>query len=150
MLKYFYLWVAMGVLAGCDPAEHLSEELVGDENSTGTEKQNQKPEAKAGPPKKPSGVRLGDLEKRDAGGNMVGLAEDGLWFKRGKTEPYTGLVVAFYNNGKMESQIHYRKGVRSGIETHWYENGQKRWEMNYDNGRMVSMKQWDVDGNEQK
>jgi antitoxin component YwqK of YwqJK toxin-antitoxin module len=50
----------------------------------------------------------------------------------------------------MESQINYKQGVRAGVETHWYENGQKRWEMIYMSGRMVSKKQWDVDGNEQK
>ena len=113
MLKYFYLWVAMGVLAGCDPAEHLSEELVGDENSTGTENKNQKPGVKAEPSEKPAGVKLGDLEKRDSGGNIVGLTEDGLWFKRGQKEPYSGLVIAFYNNGKMESQINFENGNNS-------------------------------------
>jgi len=100
--------------------------------------------------KKSAVVKLSDLEKRDAEGNSIGLPETGLWFKRGEKEPYTGLVEAFYNNGKMESKIHYEKGVRAGIESHWYENGTKRWEMIYKSGRMVSMKQWDVDGNEQK
>ena len=100
--------------------------------------------------KKPTGVKLGDLEKRNTEGKPIGLSEAGLWFKRGEKEPYTGLVESFYNNGKMESQINYKQGVRAGVETHWYENGQKRWGMIYKRGRMVSKKQWDVDGNEQK
>jgi len=136
----------MGISAGCQPAEKPAD----DDNSSGSQNNTSTLKAQVEPKKKPSGVKLADLEKRDAKGNPVGLPEKGLWFKRGEQEPYTGLVEAFYNNGKMESQIHYEKGVRAGVETHWYENGQKRWEMNYESGRMVSMKQWDVDGNEQK
>ena len=50
----------------------------------------------------------------------------------------------------MESKRYYDKGVQAGIEAHWYDTGQKRWEMNYQDGRMISMRAWDVAGNEQK
>ena len=60
------------------------------------------------------------------------------------------LVLGRYKNGQMESERYYKKGVQSGTERHWYDNGQKRWEMIYQNGRMISMKAWSIDGNEQK
>ena len=95
-------------------------------------------------------AKQGDLEKRDSKGKIVGLRDKGRWHKRGATAPFSGRVVAYYKNGQMESKRYYDKGVQAGIETHWYDTGQKRWEMNYKDGRMISMRAWDVDGNEQK
>tara|TARA_B110000438_G_C15303399_1_gene432182 strand:+ start:430 stop:555 length:126 start_codon:yes stop_codon:yes gene_type:complete len=33
-----------------------------------------------------------------------------------------------------------------GIETHWYENGQKKEETTYKFGKEISSKEWNVDG----
>ena len=93
--------------------------------------------------------KLANVEKRDEKGNIVGQLEDGLWYRHGDVKPYTGVVAGHYNNGQMESKRHYENGAQVGTETHWYDTGQKRWEMNYQDGQMVSIRQWDVDGNEQ-
>ena len=37
-----------------------------------------------------------------------------------------------------------------GVETGWYTTGEKRIELVYENGEVVSMRQWDADGNELK
>jgi len=94
--------------------------------------------------------KLADVEKRDKGGNIVGQLEDGLWYRHGDVKPYTGVIAGHYKNGQMESKRHYENGAQVGTETHWYDTGQKRWEMIYQNGQMVSIRQWDADGNEQK
>ena len=86
----------------------------------------------------------------DEKGKIVGQLEGGLWYRHGDVKPYTGVVAGHYKNGQMESRRHYENGAQVGMETHWYDTGQKRWEMNYQDGQMVSIRQWDVDGNEQR
>ena len=117
------------------------------------------PQAKGLPPLDSNGTlvihvtltaRQSELEKRDSKGNIVGQPEKGLWYKRGEKKPFTGRVAGRYKNGQMESERYYINGMQSGTERHWYDNGQKRWEMIYLNDRMVSMKAWSIDGNEQK
>ena len=136
------------LLAGCEPAEPPAKEPADDGNTTAPGK---KPSA-ANPKIEPAEetVKLKDMEKRDADGNLVGLTGDGLWHQRGEKEPFTGVVAGHYKNGHMESRREYKVGVQAGTETHWYNNGQKKWEIVYKHGKMVSQRQWDGDGNEQK
>ena len=95
-------------------------------------------------------AKQAELEKRDGNGNVIGQPEKGLWYKLGKNDPFTGRVTGRYKNGQIESERYYENGVQNGTERHWYDNGQKRWEMTYRKDRMISMKAWDIDGNEQK
>ena len=97
------------------------------------------------------------MERRDADGNIVGLLDEGLWFKQGDEAPYTGLVVGMNKpkDGKPpEFPYNYKRefqdGVQVGVETGWYTTGEKRIELVYENGEVVSMRQWDADGNELK
>ena len=108
-----------------------------------------------GPSEKRSISKLMEMERRDKDGNVIGLNEDGLWYKRVERLPYTGIVAGYYKakNGKepiMASMREYKDGVQVGTETSWYENGKKRIELAYENGEVVQMKQWDVDGKELK
>ena len=94
-----------------------------------------------------------EMERRDKDGNVIGLNEDGLWYKRAERLPYTGIVAGYYKakDGKepiMASMRQYKDGVQVGTETSWYENGKKRIELTYENGEAVQMKQWDVYGEE--
>ena len=88
------------------------------------------------------------MEKRNAKGERVGLLERGLWFKRGKSAPYTGRVAGHYKNKQLESERFYKNGIQVGVETHWYDSGVKRWELTYQNGKLTSQRSWDPDGNE--
>ncbi len=92
--------------------------------------------------------KLMEMEKRDKNGDIVGQPEAGLWFKRGESKPYTGIVAGHYKGGQMESKRVYKNGVQVGTETHWYDNGKKRLELIYNRGTVISLKQWDPDGNE--
>ena len=100
-------------------------------------------------------VKLMEMEKRDYSGNIVGLTETGLWYKRGEENPYTGFVVGVNKarNGKPPAfpynyKKKYKDGIQVGVETGWYASGQKRIELVYENGEVLSMKQWDADGKE--
>jgi hypothetical protein len=102
-------------------------------------------------------VKLMEMEKRDNNGNLVGLLEAGLWYKRGEENPYTGFVVGMNKpkNGKSPTfpynyKREYKKGIQVGVETGWYASGKKRIELVYENGEVLSMKQWDADGKEIK
>ena len=92
--------------------------------------------------------KLMEMEKRNKNGDIVGQPEAGLWFKRGESKPYTGIVAGHYKEGQMESKRVYKNGVQVGTETHWYDNGKKRLELIYNRGTVISLKQWDPDGNE--
>ena len=37
------------------------------------------------------------------------------------------------------------KKARDGLYTEWYENGQKKWEMTFKDGEMISKKLWNED-----
>ena len=153
--------VAGVVFAGCEPADPSKQPPADDGNKTTPAKPKEDTNSSSVKPKddtnssssKPPAeetVKLKDMEKRDADGNLVGLTQDGLWHQRGEKEPFTGVVAGHYKNGHMESRREYKNGVQIGTETHWYNNGQKKWEIEYKDGEMVSHRQWDVDGNEQK
>jgi hypothetical protein len=104
------------------------------------------------PPKKPEPPtsKFEEVEKRNTQGRRVGLLEEGLWFKRGEPKPYTGRVAGHYKNEQLESERFYENGTQVGVETHWYDSGTKRWELIYKNGRLISQRSWDPDGNESK
>jgi len=95
-------------------------------------------------------TKLMEMEKRDKNGNIVGQPEEGLWFKRGESKPYSGVVAGHYKSGQMESRRVYEKGIQVGTETHWYDNGNKRLELVYKGGKVTSLRQWDADGKEQR
>ena len=43
-----------------------------------------------------------------------------------------------------------KKKPRDGLCTEWYVNGQKKWEMTFKDGEMISKKCWEEDGNEKE
>jgi hypothetical protein len=98
----------------------------------------------------PPTAKFEEVEKRNTKGARVGLLEKGLWFKRGESTPYTGRVAGHYKNEQLESERFYENGIQVGVETHWYDSGVKRWALIYKNGRLISQRSWDPDGNESK
>tara|TARA_A100001037_G_scaffold229871_1_gene208023 strand:+ start:227 stop:634 length:408 start_codon:yes stop_codon:yes gene_type:complete len=95
----------------------------------------------------PNEAKLKDMEKRNAAGDIVGLLDEGLWYKRGDKTPFSGKVVGFYKSGQKESLVPYTKGILHGTEIRWYANGKKRLEVLYNNGAATNRKLWDADGN---
>ena len=59
-----------------------------------------------------------------------------------KTYPLTrqqeGLWVEWYENGQKKSEKNYKDGKRDGLWVGWDEDGQKSYESNYKDGKKVS------------
>jgi len=68
-------------------------------------------------------VELSKLEERD-----------GIHYLEGEKEPYTGEVVEYYDNGKVEGKMSFLNGVQHGEEVWYYENGQIEIQRTYKNG----------------
>ena len=156
MKKFTCTCALAGLIVGCTPAENA--EQVDSPSSTDIDNKTVEVQPPSENDKEEEVVtKMMYMEKRDSGGNIVGLLDEGLWFKQGDEAPYTGLVVgmnkpkdgkppAFPYNYKRE----FQDGVQVGVETGWYTTGKKRIELIYENGEVVSMRQWDADGNELK
>ena len=61
---------------------------------------------------------------------------------------WDGLHYGWYNNGEKRYERTYKDGKQDGVETWWdkYENGQKRFEGTFKDGEQISTKIWDEDG----
>jgi antitoxin component YwqK of YwqJK toxin-antitoxin module len=62
--------------------------------------------------------------------------------------PYTGKIVAKYENGNKKWEVDYVNGIKEGIQTDWYPNGEKKLEGMYINGKKYGVWiVWDEKGN---
>jgi len=57
-----------------------------------------------------------------------------------------GLYTNWYENGQKRDELTYKDGKFDGLYTNWYENGQKRFEGTYKDGELISEKYWNEDG----
>ena len=57
-----------------------------------------------------------------------------------------GLYTNWYENGQKRDELTYKDGKFDGLYTNWYENGQKRFEGTYEDGELISEKYWNEDG----
>jgi len=156
MKKIICTCALVGLIIGCTPAENTEPVAPSSPETNEEESVETQPPTENGENEE-AVTKMMYMERRDADGNIVGLLDEGLWFKQGDEAPYTGLVVgmnkpkdgkppAFPYNYKRE----FKDGVQAGVETGWYTTGKKRIELIYENGEVVSMRQWDADGNELK
>ena len=65
-------------------------------------------------------------------------------FKKGLEE---GPEVAWYQDGKKESEGTRKKGEWDGVLTHWYPDGKKMAEYTYAQGKLRGRKNWNEQGN---
>ena len=156
MKKIICTCALVGLVIGCTPDESTEPVAPSSPETNEEESVETQPPTENGENEE-AVTKMMYMERRDADGNIVGLLDEGLWFKQGDEAPYTGLVVgmnkpkdgkppAFPYNYKRE----FQDGVQAGVETGWYTTGKKRIELIYENGEVVSMRQWDADGNELK
>ena len=145
--------VLLAILMGCAPANSESQA-----DAIGPEKAKEVVQVLGKAAKldeKPPVSTLMDMEHRNEEGNVVGLNENGLWYKRGENAPYTGIIAGYYKSKEggrpiMASKREYKHGIQVGTEIGWYTNGKRRIELAYENGEAISMRQWDADGKELK
>ena len=86
---------------------------------------------------KQDGINVSFMEERS----------DGLTYKQDTKKPFTGAAVKLYPNGKPEYRVEYVNGKAHGSSVQWWENGQKSSVVEFQQGKIVSKKQWDVNGN---
>jgi antitoxin component YwqK of YwqJK toxin-antitoxin module len=53
---------------------------------------------------------------------------------------FTGKYVEKYENGQKSLEIHYKDGMKDGLDTSWYKNGQKWTEQNFKDGMYNGVK----------
>ena len=71
-------------------------------------------------------------------------AEDG-GYKDGQPD---GKWTEWYEDGQKKGEINFKDGYLDGLQTFWYENGQKYLERTFKDGKFISEKMWDEDGME--
>lgn len=54
-----------------------------------------------------------------------------LWYG---TQPFSGVLVENYPNGRVQSKSEYQRGQKHGAEWMWYPTGKMYWKRNYQNG----------------
>ena len=81
--------------------------------------------------------------------NVNSLTEyGGKAFKVDDDEPYTGRVFDLNKRtGKKTLQGQYKNGLKTGKWTIWYRDEHKLYEKTYKDGKMISEKYWNEDGN---
>ena len=60
---------------------------------------------------------------------------DGVTYLPNEETPFTGRAESFYDNGQKKQENNYKDGKRDGLRTSWYDNGIKRVEANYKDGK---------------
>ncbi len=77
--------------------------------------------------------------------NLVHLA--GGWYEPGRTNPYTGWLVDYYQNGARLSRSMVSNGLLNGLSQGWYTNGQLQIQETYrDNYSEGERKKWSPEG----
>jgi hypothetical protein len=73
-----------------------------------------------------------------APGSVTKNSTDGLYYKAGEPEPYTGSAVLRYANGQRKSEGFFKNGLRDGTFVMWYANGKKQREGKFQDGRFYA------------
>ena len=60
---------------------------------------------------------------------------EGLVYIKGSDALYTGTNSVFYENGQKRAELNFKEGKADGLNVEWYENGQKKKESNKKDGR---------------
>jgi len=61
--------------------------------------------------------------------------------------PYSGIIISKYENGQKKWEVNYKNAIKEGIQTDWYPNGKKMSEGNYIKGKKEgTWSRWNKDG----
>ena len=93
---------------------------------------------------------------------MVGCGEDvvdgsklqdrnGVTYLPNEETPFTGRAESFYENGQKKEERNYKDGKCHGPRAYWYENGQKWYQQNWKDGKQDGLQlSWEEDGTESR
>ena len=75
------------------------------------------------------------------------VTRDGLIYHQLSTEPLTGTVVGFYENGRLRTKENYKDGKQDGLYEEFHENGQLSFIQHHIDGNGDSLcESFDEDG----
>ena len=60
---------------------------------------------------------------------------EGVFYLKGVDTRYTGNAIALYENGQKKAEDNFKDGKRDGLQLFWHQNGQKKGEINWKNGK---------------
>jgi antitoxin component YwqK of YwqJK toxin-antitoxin module len=82
------------------------------------------------------------------GDKKVSLEErEGLVYIKGSDTLYTGEELDFYENGQKKFEGNYKDGKMDGLFVGWHDNGKKGWEVNWkDDKRDGLVVEWHENG----
>jgi len=86
--------------------------------------------------------------EKEVSDDMIQKEVDYVFIYVGDEEnPYTGKIIAKYENGDKKWEVNYKNGIKEGIQTDWYPNGEKMLEGMYKNGKKEgTWSSWDKNG----
>ena len=59
---------------------------------------------------------------------------ESIWYLKDSKTPYTGKSLKWHENGQKKVERNFKDGKFDGPSNAWYENGQKKWEANNKDG----------------
>ena len=72
---------------------------------------------------------------------------EGIRYLKDSDTPYTGRVIALYDEGQKKFEGTYKNGKHHGLWVHWYKNGQKEEERTYRSGKREGLRvRWHENG----
>ena len=69
-----------------------------------------------------------------------------LFYRKGSKTPYTGKSFEFHENGQKKWELNFKDGKEEGLAVRWHENGQKMLKLNIKNRELVSGQYWNIKG----
>ena len=83
------------------------------------------------PPEESLVVKI-DPDTIDSGSSEI---RDGLQYVKGSSTPYSGKVYKTFENGNREMELDLKNGIPDGMIVTYYENGQKKEQSNFKEGK---------------
>ena len=84
-------------------------------------------------------IDMDTLQKR-------GKKGEELLYAPNQQSPYTGWAKEMYDNGQIKDLGQVKDGKADGLYTRWYENGQKKWEQTFKDGKPWTAVGWKPNG----
>ncbi len=74
------------------------------------------------------------------------IRKEGLSYEVGKSTPFSGKAIDFYDNGQKKLEYNYTNGRQHGHSQFWYPNGQKAVHITFKKGVPVVEMKWSDEG----
>ncbi len=89
--------------------------------------------------------------QREVTPGQINRRPNGLFYVGQETNPYTGSLVVYHDNGRKDLEKHFVGGRPDGLETQWHVNGNKKSEITWQAGRQSGpYRMWHENGKKQE